>query len=252
MKKSFTSMLVLCAAGLSTAGLLGKPQPQFPPLSAASKLAVVGFSLDKSIVITDGERDEGPGIIQKPEDYYRLHQAIVDSMWTIFRDTMPAIFAGLNVLPVDSLVNDPAYGEALRCQPKKLMGKIVVPCPDLEPKGGLVAVGNEIAKPVLAWGAKKGFDRYMVVENKVEYFLSAGAGVNDLVAGAGKMRTITTLSIVDPAKGIVWIKDYTNESNSSAPMVNKLFPESKWILSIEGFRLNLAAMAKDIAGGKTP
>lgn len=246
MKTSSASLLVLCAAGIASAGLFGTPA-EFPSFAAASKVGVVSFSLEKSIVVAGGERDEGPGILQKPEEYYRLHQSIVDSMWNVFRDTMPAIFAGPNILPLDSLIKDPAYAEAVRCQPKKLMGRIVLPCPDLEPKNGLVAASDVGSKTMMAWGAKNGFNYYVTVANRAEYFLSAGAGVNGLVAGAGKMRVVTTVLVVDPSKGIVWSRSYKNESFSSAAMVNSLFPESGWIFAVEAFRRNLAELAKDVA-----
>lgn len=244
MKKTLSVIAVLAFASVSEAAPLVLP--------ATGKIAVLGFALDNSIVMKGAERDGGPGILQKPEEYYRTHQAIVDSMWTIFKDTASAVFAGLDYLPLDSFKNDAAYNEASRCVPKKLMGKIVLPCRELEPKAGANAI-PELDKPKMNdWAKKNGIARYFVLRSQAEYFLSAGAGVNDVVAGAGKMRVETYVFLVEPGKGVVWTSKYTNQSNSSAMIVNDLFPESNWIMATEAFRANLEDFSKVVAKAKTP
>lgn len=246
MKTSLASALVLCVAGISSAGLAPLSLPK------TGKIAVLGFSLNKSIVMEEAERDQGPGVLQKPEDYYRTHQALTDSLWSVFRDTAATIFAGLDVLPLDSFKNDASYNEASRCVPKKVMGREIFSCLELEPKAGPNAIFDAKNSKVNGWATKKGVARYFTISNKAEYFLYTGAGVGNTMAGVGKMRLATTILLLEPGKGIIWSGTYTNSSNAVAPMIKDIFPESSWITATEAFRQNLADFAKDAAAAKAP
>lgn len=246
--KSPAFLLVLGAAlSVSHAAL-----PKVPPLAAGGRFAIAGFAMDRSIVASGAERDQGPGLVQDPVAYFKTHQALVDSMWTLFRDTLPTVFAGVDLLPLDSMLADPSYQDATQCVPKKVFGKIVLACQDLEHPAGPNAV-QDFKNPKLAsWAKGKGLKSFFVVRNEVEYFLNAGAGVNNVMAGAGKMRVETTVYLVEPGNGAVWIGSYTNTSESSAVMVQDLFPESNWHFALEAFHANLAKFAADIAKGRTP
>ena len=241
------ALILTAALGVAHAGL-----PKVPPLASGGRFAVAGFGMDRSIVMAGAERDQGPGLVQDPVAYFKTHQGIVDSMWTIFRDTMPTLFAGVDMLPLDSMVSDASYQEASQCVPKKVFGKVVLACQDLEHPAGPNSIVDFQNPKLASWAQGKGLKAFFVVRNKVEYFLSAGAGVNGLVAGAGKMRVETTIYLVEPGKKAIWIGGYKNESESSTAMVGDLYPESKWSFALEAFRANLAKFAADVEKGKTP
>lgn len=247
MKLPAFALILVAAIGAAHAGL-----PKVPPLAAGGRFAILGFAMDRSIVAEGKERDQGPGLVQDPVAYFKTHQAIADSMWTIFRDTMPAVFAGVDLLAMDSMLTDAAYQEATQCQPKKVFGKVVLACQDLEHPTGPNAVVDFKNPKITAWAQGKGLKAFFVVRNNVEYFLNIGAGSSTVMAGAGKMRVKTIVYLVEPGKPAIWIGDYTSASESSMAMVGDFFPESSWHFALEAFRANVAKFAADVAKGKVP
>lgn len=238
-------MLLTALLGLSLAG-----QPSVPSLSG-KKIAVLGFGLDKSIVMRDQERDQGPGIVQKAEDYYRAHQAATDTLYAHFLKKFPELFAGANVLPMDSVPTLPGYRIAAECKAKKVFGREIFGCNDLNPKGGMYSLSlGQAQEKVSPFAASIGLDYYLIFVNRASYRMSVGGGANGVVAGAGKMDLETTVYLL-PVKGkdVAWSRSYKDESVTSKPMLNDIFSEDNYILIGEAFDGMAPKIRKDLEKG---
>lgn len=117
---------------------------KYVDISQSAPIAVVGFSLDKSITERGKSRDQGPGLLQKPEEYYKNHQLAVNQLWSEFKEQYRDIFLGVEVVDVDAIVGNESYKELTKHVPKKIMGKDMAPgSGELIAEGGLNYVASE-------------------------------------------------------------------------------------------------------------
>lgn len=241
-----TLLALLCLPVLSGA------KPESIPSLAGKKIAVLAFGLDKSIVKEGAERDAGPGLLQKATDYYAANQKAADSLYAHFLAAIPALFEGIQLVPVDSIVHAPGYQTATACVPKKFMGREIFGCPNLSPTNGLNAASLTQAKENFDPFAKNlGLDYYLIFVSSANYRLNAGGGVNGLTAGAGKMRMETTVYLLQPGKGSVWSTSLREDSEHSGAMVGDLFNTDNYVLIGEAFTKMAPKLRESLAKGLT-
>ena len=232
--------------------VLSNAKPESIPSLVGKKIAVLAFGLDKSIVKENAERDGGPGLLQKSTDYYAANQAATDSLYAHFLASVPVLFEGMQFVPVDSIVHAPGYQTATACVPKKFMGREIFGCPNLNPTNGLNAASLTQAKENFDPFAKNlGLDYFLVFVSSANYRLNAGAGVNGLSGGAGKMRMETTVYLMQPGKGSVWSTSLREDSEHSGAMVGDLFSTDNYVLVGEAFTKMVPKLREGLAKGLT-
>lgn len=206
------------------------------PSLAGKRIAVFGFGLDRSIVREGTERDAGPGLLQKSDDYFKAQQAATDTLYAHFLASFGTLFKDLNVLPVDSVRNQPGYASNAECHPKKVFGREILGCNDLSPKGGLYAVsGAQNTDGLDALAKSMNLEYYVLFESSACYKMNGGAGINSLEAGVGKMKLETLMYLRKPGKGIVWMGRATELCKTMRPMVNSLYSSDNYVLVGEAF-----------------
>lgn len=225
-------------------------QPSMPSL-VGKKIAVLGFGLDKSIVNKGDERDSGPGLIQKAEDYYRPQQAATDTLYARFLAQFPTLFKGATVLPVDSVLTAPGYAAAAECKPKKIFGREIFGCNDLNPKKGLYSLSlSQAQENVTTFAKSLGLDYFLVFGNRANYRMSTGGGINGLTAGVGKMDLETSVYLVKAGtKDVAWMSSYREESATSRAMVGDIFSTDNYVLIGEAFDAMVPKIRKDLEKG---
>lgn len=241
---------MLLASALS---LVLSAAPAIPSLAGKS-VAVLGFGLDKSIVEQGQPRDPGPGLLQKPEDYYKGQQATADSAYAHFVRAVPSLFDGLNLLPIDSVLAKPGYRAAAECKPKKIFGREIFGCNDLSPRKGLFALSPAQAQENLDPFAKSlGLDYYFLFVNVTDYRFKVGVGDSKggSLSGAAHMHLETTVHLMQPGKGSVWSASYGADAPTSFPVVKDILNEDNFLSAaplVDSIAVPLRAeLAKSIA-----
>jgi hypothetical protein len=220
-------------------------------ISQKAPIAVVGFSLYKSISEEGKEQSGGPGLLQQALDFYKNHQIAVDSLWSNFKAGYKDMLIGAEVVDLESVASNEKYKELSKHTPNMMLGVDVAQGGNvLSPTGGLnfVYPYDKAAMDKLAelLNAKL----LMCVENTGSYAMNVGISIGGLGAGAAKMKLSTTIYIYEPGKGIVLQQSFKESSDESFPLVagvlvadnyakglssaqKKLFPEIRNFLKKE-------------------
>jgi|GEM_PF-3106454 len=74
-----------------------------PKVPASARLAVVSFSLQRSITKSGESYDLGPLIPDQQKSYYQYHQESVDKAWAVFKSRAAAIFAPRTLVDFQSI-----------------------------------------------------------------------------------------------------------------------------------------------------
>jgi len=248
--KSFPSLTALSSAAL-LCSCAGVPQ-MIPPVPAPEKVALVSFSLDKSITAQGDldhpkEHDAGPGLLQKDSSYYSDHQAALDSLWERFQAKLPASL-GIQLVPTADVTSNAKYQELTVHVPNKLLLKDVAPGADmLEPRGGLKFVDIADTAKLRALTEALGVQRLLLIDNMAEYHGGITLGGN----GSAKMDLETKLAFYSPSKGVYWKGSYTGESANSAVMLGGTISSSSFPKLLPGIADPiLAKISQDAARGR--
>jgi hypothetical protein len=249
--KSLLSLFALSSAAL-LCSCAGVPQ-MIPPVPAPEKVALVSFSLNKSITAAadigqnNKQHDAGPGLLQKDSSYYSDHQAALDSLWEKYQEKLSGSL-GIQLVPIADIASNAKYQELTVHVPKKVLGSDIASGADrLEPHGGLKFVDVTDTAKLRALTEALGVQKLLLIDNNAEYEGSITLGGN----GTAKMDMETRLAFYDPAKGVYWRGRYLGTSKSSAVMLAgtistsafpKLIPETADPI--------LAKIAQDAARGR--
>ncbi len=176
-------------------------------------------AVNEEETLTKTENDDGPGLLQKEDAYYKDHQAALDSIWKAFESKLPAA-VGVDVVPVSVLSGSPEYLALTKHVPKKLLGKDIAPGANQLVAAGLNWVSPANNAKLLDSVAKlSGAGQLLLVENRGSYKMHGGVAIGGLGAGVAKMRIDAHLHLYRPGKGVVWSGSYRGESSETGAIV---------------------------------
>ncbi len=206
-------------AGLLLSGCGGSSTQSYPQIEGKGRIAVVSYSLNRSIVQKGDDPGTGPGILQNKEKYYIPYQAAVDTMWRQFIDQIGPSFDNAEFVSIDEIRGNQQYQELTRHKPKVVMGKDIAPGASYLTPEGINYVSLLDQEKTNAINESIGADLLMLVENDASYKMHAGVSIGGLGGGAGVMELQTTLYLWEPGNGVIWKKTYKTVSDEKAPIV---------------------------------
>jgi hypothetical protein len=222
------SLCSACAA-LFFAGCGGSSTQSFPQLDEKGSIAVVGYGLNKSIVLKGKDASTGPGLLQKKENYYAKHREAVEDMWRQFTENIGPAFDNATFVSFEEIGSSDAYRELTKHTPKMVMGKDVSVGGSYMSPEQINYVSDSDEEKLAALAEKLDAGLLMVVENSAQYKMHAGVSIGGLGGGAGVMELETEITLWEPGTGVIWNKTYKTSSDEKAPiaqgtMAKKHFP----------------------------
>lgn len=190
---SFVVILTSCAGSL-----------KYPKVDSLKNLALVGYSLDHSIVMEDSkETIGGPGLLQDRAEYYKHHMIAVEQGYAEFVQTMPEAF-GATFIDQQAVTANPYYIETFKESETTVLG-----ITSKSNENTMLPIGTNLINiydkaPLNKLAEELGVDGLIVVSNKAEFSPTASF----LGAGKAGMRIKSTVSLYVPGKGITWIRTY--------------------------------------------
>lgn len=130
------NLLKLVGLVTSTTFLLSGcfPAPKYIDITQKGKLAVVSFSLDRSVTMENsGEIDNGPGLLQKmvkgkekaEEQHFEYHKQALDTVWAQFKENIGDAMLGISIVDFNDIINNGKLLEMTKHKEKKIMGQDV-------------------------------------------------------------------------------------------------------------------------------
>lgn len=170
----WTVALALPVAALALAGCASVPK-----LAGNERIAIVGFSLDKSIVKTGAQPDSGPGILILGDKaaHYAHHQEALDLVWAAFKKQAPSIFGDARLVDIGSTEGNPELLSVTAPVTKKNFLGISSSSDDrvLHPAGvNYVALDDSKRNARIAAAAKA--DLIVSIDLQAEYGTKGGGG----------------------------------------------------------------------------
>lgn len=206
--------------GSCSALLVGCGSPRYVDVGQSAPIAIVAFSLDKSIVEDGKERSSGPGLLQKAENYYKNHQIAIDGLWRDFKESYKDIFLGAEVLDVESVASNEEYRNLTKHVPKMVMGTDIASGANyLTANGGLNYVSSTDKALLDKLPGLFNARLLTIIEYTGSYAMSTGISIGKFGAGAAKMKLTARLSLYEPGKGIVLSQLFSADSDESYAMV---------------------------------
>jgi len=189
-------------------------------ISQQAPIAVVGFSMNKSIVQKDKAPDQGPGLLQKSENYYQHHQEAVEALWSELKAQYRDLCLGAEVVDIEKVAADENYQKLTKHVPKVMLGKDIAPGNSvLVPSGGLNYIStmdkDKLEKVATMFGAKL----LMTIDYSAYWAMNAGLEINGIGGGAGKMWLRAVVSMYEPGKGVVLVQSFEESSDEQFPVV---------------------------------
>lgn len=167
-------------------------------ISKNSPIAVVGFTLNKSIVEEGKEPDRGPGLLQKAVDYYRNHQAAVNQLWADFKGQYRDVLLETGVVDIETITVNDKYRELTKHVPKMMLGVDVAPGGnELTADGGLQYVYSSDKALMENLATQLNAKLLVCIEYTASYAMSAGIQIGGIGGGAAKMKLRATLSMYE-------------------------------------------------------
>ena len=255
MKKTVSFAAVIAAAGI----LSGCGGAKYIDISQSAPVAVVSFSLDKSIVEEGKQKDSGPGLLQKAENYYKNHQLAVDALWNDFKAEYRDMLLGSEVIDVESIASNEQYRELTKHTPKMMMGTDIAPGNSaLVAADGLNYISGYNKEVLEKTAAMLNARLLMCVDYTGSYAMSTGVSIGKFGAGAAKMKLKAAITLYEPGKGVVLTGSFSENSDESFPMVGgELLSENyakgfcsaqkKLLPQIKSFLQNQQTRAKETA-----
>jgi hypothetical protein len=257
MKKTVSFAAVIAAGILSGCG-----GAKYIDISQNAPVAVVSFSLDKSIVEQGKQKDNGPGLLQKAANYYKNHQIAVDALWNDFKASYRDMLLGSDVIDVESIASNEQYRELSKHTPKMMLGTDIAPGSSaLVATGGLNYVSSYDKNVLDKIAATLNAKLLMCIEYTGSYAMNTGLSIGNFGAGAAKMKLTAAINLYEPGKGVVLTNSFSEDSDELFPMVGgELLSENyakgfssaqkKLLPKIKSFLQNQQTKAKETAQKK--
>lgn len=210
------------------------PPPKYIDLTQKSKIAVVGFSLDKTIRAKNSEEvDQGPGLLQKlakgkekaEDDYFKYHQEALEGIWAQFKENIQDALLGISVVSFDEIVNNQKLLALTKHKEKKILGSdFSVGSTKLSPEGlnYVSAYDTEIMDSICAL---TGCNLLLIVDNEASFDSvpspirsENGVFVIDPTAMA-HVNLTTVLYFYEKGNGIVAIENFSTASDDEMKIV---------------------------------
>jgi hypothetical protein len=215
MKKAVSIVVVAAATFLTGCG-----GARYIDISRSAPVAVVGFSLDKSIVEAGKEPDNGPGLLQKDENFYKNHQLAINALWSDFKASYRDMLLGAEVVDVESVVSNAQYQELSKHTPQMMMGKdIAIGGNVLTVQGGLNYVSSYNKDVLEKIAAALNAKLLMCIDYTGSYAMSTGVSIGNFGAGSAKMKLTAQVNLYEPGKGVVLTRSFSEDSDESFAMV---------------------------------
>lgn len=215
--KNVVGTLALAAA-LGLTGCAGSIK--YVDIQQGAPIAVIGFSLNKSIVEEGKEPSRGPGLLQKAENYYKNHQEAVNVLWNDFKEQLGDILLGSEIVATETIIANGEYQTLTKHVPKMMLGTDVAPgAKELPADGGLNFVNSGDNALMEKLSAVLSAKMLMTVELSGSYAMSTGVSIAGIGAGAAKMKLTVAVTLYEKEKGIVLQQTFSDESDDIFPMV---------------------------------
>jgi hypothetical protein len=224
MRKPIVRTAACCCAAAIACGITGCfPPPSYIDITQKGTIALVSFGMDKSISAVGGEKDTGPGLLQKmakgreksEQQYYRHHQASVDTMWGQYKERIRDAMLGVELVDFDTVMNSPAYQELTRHVPKIVMGSDIAPGADMLTPEKMNYVGTNETATLDQLAELFGADLLLLVSNTIDYD-STSAIVSVKVS---RINVTANLALYEKGTGLV---DQATFKGSSDERINLL------------------------------
>jgi hypothetical protein len=173
-----------------------------PKLSPAYKIAVVSYSLQKSIVKSGETYEFGPVLPSQQESFYRHHRESVDQAWAAFKQRAPAIFAGRNLVDFASIEGNAEMMADAAPAPRMVLGVDVSDAGQRLFPPGLSYVDLKDTKLAVKIAALAKADIIVAIDLKAEYRMTEGLSIGIFKANKATM-TLTAYVTVSDASGKV-------------------------------------------------
>jgi hypothetical protein len=167
-----------------------------PKLTGTEKIAVVSYTMERSIVRSGERPDPGPGILNsKDEDYYKYHKQAFAQAWAAFKAKAPAIFGPSRLVDFAQVEGNAEILALTVPVSIKLLGQETSVASNLMYPEGLnyCNIMDSKLSTKLAEITKAGL--LISVAIKAEYDMSSGIGFGVLSIGNGKMILYATVSV---------------------------------------------------------
>jgi len=212
---------LLVGAACLAGGMIGcGGSIKYVDITQSAPIAVIGFSLDKSIVEEGKERSGGPGLLQKAENYYKHHQEAIDALWSDFTSQYRDLFLGAEAIDVATIASDAEYKELTKHVPKMMMGTDIAPGSNfLAPANGLNFVSSTDKVVLDKLAAKFNAKLLMGIDYSADYSMTTGVKLGPLSGGAAKLNLKASVFLYEAGKGIVMQQSFTESSDESYAMV---------------------------------
>jgi len=205
------------------------PPPKYIDLTQKSKIAVVGFSLDKTIAAENKkEVDQGPGLLQKmvkgkekaEDDYFQYHKQALDGIWAQFKENIQDALLGIPLVSFDEIVNN----QRLLALTKPKESKFSISSMKLNPEGlNYVSAYNSNLMDSIC--SILGCDLLLVVDNKANFdsvpppIRSEGSAIVIEPTARAHINLKTTLYIHEKGKGLIATEEFTTKSDDKMLVV---------------------------------
>lgn len=210
------------------------PPPKYVDLTQKAKIAIVGFSLDRSITSENSDEvDQGPGLLQKlakgkekaKKDYFQYHQQALDGIWAQFKGNIQDALLGIPLVSFDEIINNEHLLALTAPKEKKIMGTdFSVASTKLNPEGlNYVSAYNSTLMDSIC--SLLGCDLLLVADNKADFdsvpppISSDGSGIVIKPTAKAHINLTTTLYIHEKGNGLVAIEKFTTSSDDKMLVV---------------------------------
>ncbi len=195
----------------------------FVNLKGKGEMALVSYSLNKSITEKGQEDSSGPGLLQSKKKYYKDHVAALEAMYGDFADSVDLIFSDVSLVDIQKTAENEFYKERTVHVPKIVMGKDIATGSNELTTAGINYVSTYDTELLDSLSDALGVPLLLLVSNSANYNLEGGAqiGLGNLKVGGGaaKMNLTTTVTIYEKGVGTIMNRSFTGSSDERIPMI---------------------------------
>jgi hypothetical protein len=153
------------------------PPPSYVDITQKGKIALVSFAMDKSVTGVGGEKDTGPGLLQKigkgsqaaEEKYFEHQQGSVDAMWSLYKEGIRDVILGASLVDIETVSGNAEYQELTKHVPKMVMGTDVAPGANMLAAEGMGYVSESDTEKLDKLAGLLGADCLLLVHTKMNY-----------------------------------------------------------------------------------
>ena len=200
------------AVGISLVGCATVPK-----LTGSEKIAVVNYTIEKSIVKSGSAPDNGPGLLNKDkENYYVHHQEAVDQAWAAFKAKAPGIFGASRLVDFGAIEGNPeilALTASAKGPSAAAAGLFLSPA-------GLPYMNIYDAKLAAKIAAVSKADLLISIRSKAEFAMTTGLSVGGIGGGKAHMCLIATVDVVNASGKLLRSTQITGISKETATTVS--------------------------------